>query len=128
MVNNLMRRGFDRDQAITPLGDLAPGMERQTAVDSGQAVFAEDDGVVLSCTARHIRVRYDDGREKTYELSKFVRSNQGTCISQRSIVRKGQRLRRGDADDPADLVPEYVTLPRGVQTESGEIEWSHGRR
>ena len=66
-------------------------------VDSGQAIFAEDDGVVLSCTARQIRVRYDDGAEKTYELSKFVRSNQGTCISQRSIVRKGQRLRRGDA-------------------------------
>jgi len=76
---------------------VATGMEHQTAVDSGQAIFAEDDGVVLSCTARHIRVRYDDGREKTYELSKFVRSNQGTCISQRSIVRKEQRVRRGDA-------------------------------
>jgi DNA-directed RNA polymerase subunit beta len=76
---------------------VATGMERQTAVDSGQAIFAEDDGVVLSCTARQIRVRYDDGTEKTYELSKFVRSNQGTCISQRSIVRKGQRLHRGDA-------------------------------
>jgi DNA-directed RNA polymerase subunit beta len=72
-------------------------MERQTAFDSGQAIFADDDGAVLSCTARQIRVRYDDGSEKTYELSKFVRSNQGTCISQRSIVRKGQRLRRGDA-------------------------------
>jgi len=76
---------------------VATGMERQTAFDSGQAIFAEDDGVILSCTARQIRVRYDDGREKTCELSKFVRSNQGTCISQRSIVRKGQRVGLGDA-------------------------------
>ncbi len=75
---------------------VATGMERQTAFDSGQAIFAEDDGVVLSCTARHIRVRYDDGQEKTYELAKFVRSNQGTCVNQRCIVRKGQRLQRGD--------------------------------
>ncbi len=74
---------------------VATGMERQAAVDSGQAVFAEGDGVVLSCTARHIRVRYDNGEEKTYELGKFVRSNQGTCVNQRAIVNKGQRLEKG---------------------------------
>ena len=74
---------------------VATGMERRAAVDSGQVIFAEDDCLVLSCTARHIRVRYDSGEEKTYDLTRFVRSNQGTCVNQRPIVHRGQRVERG---------------------------------
>ncbi|MDP2950727.1 MAG: DNA-directed RNA polymerase subunit beta [Chloroflexota bacterium] len=75
---------------------VATGMERQAVIDSGQVVFAEDEGEVASSTARHIRVRYDSGQEGVYDLAKFMRSNQGTCINQRPIVRKGQRVQKGE--------------------------------
>ncbi|OGO50188.1 MAG: DNA-directed RNA polymerase subunit beta [Chloroflexi bacterium RBG_16_63_12] len=71
---------------------IATGMERQAAYDSGQVVFAEEDGVVTNVTASEITVRYQKSGERTYPLAKFVRSNQGTCINQRPIVDKGQRV------------------------------------
>jgi DNA-directed RNA polymerase subunit beta len=93
MGSNMQRQAVPLVRPEVPL--VATGMERRAAIDSGQAFFAEDDGLVVNCTARHIRVQYDSGEEKTYELTKFVRSNQGTCINQRSIVHKGQRVEKG---------------------------------
>jgi DNA-directed RNA polymerase subunit beta len=92
MGSNMQRQAVPLVRPEVPL--VATGMERRAAIDSGQAFFAEDDGLVVNCTARHIRVQYDSGEEKTYELTKFVRSNQGTCINQRSIVHKGQRVEK----------------------------------
>jgi DNA-directed RNA polymerase subunit beta len=92
MGSNMQRQAVPLVRPEVPL--VATGMERRAAIDSGQAFFAEDDGLVVNCTARHIRVQYDSGEEKTYELTKFVRSNQGTCINQRSIVYKGQRVEK----------------------------------
>jgi DNA-directed RNA polymerase subunit beta len=94
MGSNMQRQAVPLVRAEVPL--VATGMERRAAIDSGQAFFAEGDGLVVNCTARHIRIQYDSGEEKNYELSKFVRSNQGTCINQRSIVHKGQRVQKGD--------------------------------
>jgi DNA-directed RNA polymerase subunit beta len=93
MGSNMQRQAVPLVRPEVPL--VATGMERRAAIDSGQAFFADDDGLVVNCTARHIRVQYDNGEEKTYELSKFVRSNQGTCVNQRSIVHKGQRVEKG---------------------------------
>jgi DNA-directed RNA polymerase subunit beta len=93
MGSNMQRQAVPLVRPEVPL--VATGMERQAAIDSGQAFFAEDDGVVVNCTARHIRVRYDSGEEKAYELHKFVRSNQGTCVNQRPIVGKDQRVEKG---------------------------------
>jgi DNA-directed RNA polymerase subunit beta len=93
MGSNMQRQAVPLVRPEVPL--VATGMERRAAIDSGQAFFANGEGVVVNCTARHIRVRYDSGEEKTYELSKFVRSNQGTCINQRAIVQKGQRVEKG---------------------------------
>jgi DNA-directed RNA polymerase subunit beta len=93
MGSNMQRQAVPLVRPEVPL--VATGMERRAAIDSGQAFFADDEGVVVNCTARHIRVRYDSGEEKTYELSKFVRSNQGTCVNQRAIVYKGQRVEKG---------------------------------
>jgi DNA-directed RNA polymerase subunit beta len=104
MGSNMQRQAVPLVRPEVPL--VATGMERQAAVDSGQVVFADDNGLVLNCTARHIRVQYDNGEEKTYELPKFVRSNQGTCINQRAIVHKGQRVEKGqplvDSSSTAD--------------------------
>ena len=74
---------------------VSTGMEYHAAMDSGQVVIAEDDGEVTSVTGNHIVVRTGKG-EKTYQLRKYQRSNQSTCIDQRPAVVKGQRVHRGD--------------------------------
>ena len=74
---------------------VATGMEWQAAVDSGQVVTAEDDGEVTSVTGRTVELQTKKGK-KSYKLRKFSRSNQSTCIDQRPIVRKGQRLKKGE--------------------------------
>ncbi len=87
-------------QAVPLLRPRAPivgtGVEYQAARDSGQVVVAQKGGIVKSVTARRIVVLEDDGNERVYELRKFVRSNQDTCINQRPIVQKGQRVEAGD--------------------------------
>uniref|UniRef100_A0A831WXR0 DNA-directed RNA polymerase subunit beta n=1 Tax=Thermorudis peleae TaxID=1382356 RepID=A0A831WXR0_9BACT len=87
-------------QAVPLLRPRAPivgtGVEYQAARDSGQVVVAQAGGIVTSVTARRIVIREDDGNERVYNLRKFVRSNQDTCINQRPIVHKGQRVEAGD--------------------------------
>jgi DNA-directed RNA polymerase subunit beta len=94
MGANMQRQAVPLVRPEAPL--VATGMERRAAADSGQIVVAEGDGWVKSVQGDAITVLYDDGREKTYRLFKFLRSNQGTCLNQRPVVRKGQRVRRGD--------------------------------
>ena len=75
---------------------IGTGLERQVAVDSGIMVEARNAGVVRSVTAGEIVVTPEKSRKKdTYRLIKFQRSNQNTCISQRPIVRVGQKVRKG---------------------------------
>jgi DNA-directed RNA polymerase subunit beta len=93
MGSNMQRQAVPLLCPEAPL--VATGMEGQTAQDSGQVICADGDGEVLSVAAREIKVRYDSGEERTYPLTKFVRSNQGTCISQRPIVAKGERVVSG---------------------------------
>ena len=63
----------------------------------------------MSVDARNIRVQYDSGRVQDFEVIKFLRSNQGTCINQRPIVSRGQRVKKGEV------------LADGPATEKGEI-------
>ena len=93
MGANMQRQAVPLVRPEVPL--VGTGMEGPVAVDSRQVILAEEDGEVLSSTASFLNVRYDSGREERYPLSKFVRSNQGTCISQRPLVRKGDRITRG---------------------------------
>ncbi|MDY7039532.1 MAG: DNA-directed RNA polymerase subunit beta, partial [Chloroflexota bacterium] len=74
---------------------VVTGMEYSAARDSGQVVVAEENGEVVSVTGRQIVVAGENG-QRTYRLRRFNRSNQSTCIDQRPIVSKGQRLERGD--------------------------------
>ncbi len=75
---------------------VSTGMEYAAAIDSGQVVIAEEDGEVVSVTGRYIVVRSTDGHLKTYNLRKYQRSNQSTCIDQRPAVVKGQRVKAGE--------------------------------
>jgi DNA-directed RNA polymerase subunit beta len=78
-------------------------MEYKAAVDSGVCVVAREDGVVESCSADEIVVKEGTGAIRPYKLIKFKRSNQGTCINQRPIVNKGDKIKAGQvlADGPA---------------------------
>ncbi len=74
---------------------VATGMETEAAKHSGQVLFTHNAGLVTSVTGSQIVVTKDNGGEDTYQLSKFVRTNQGTCINQRPIVSNGDRVEVG---------------------------------
>ena len=84
-------------------------MEYKAGVDSGVCILSEEDGVVMSVDANHIRVQYDSGRVQDFDVIKFLRSNQGTCINQIPVVSRGQRVVKGEV------------LADGPSTKNGEI-------
>jgi DNA-directed RNA polymerase subunit beta len=112
-VNRALMGANMQRQAVPLLRPQSPivgtGIERQVAVDSGQVVVSPADGEVTSVTARQITVVDDDGVEHEMRLRKFVRSNQGTCINQRPIVNKGDRVAKGQP------------LADSSSTENGEL-------
>ena len=101
MGSNMQRQAVPLLVTQNPI--VGTGMEYKAGTDSGVCILAEDDGVVMSSDARNIRVQYDSGKIKDYEVIKFLRSNQGTCINQIPVVERGQRVKKGDvlADGPA---------------------------
>ena len=107
MGANMQRQAVPLLKTEAPV--VATGMEYKAAVDSGTIPLAEGDGVVTRVTAREVIVQYDNGEEKTYHLTKFLRSNQSTCINMRPIVDLGERVKKGDV------------LADGPSTDKGEI-------
>ena len=71
---------------------VATGIEHKAAVDSEVCIKAEKTGTVTAVSADEITVKYDDGEVKTYRLTKFARSNAGTCVNQRPIVTVGEQV------------------------------------
>ncbi|MCI9196145.1 MAG: DNA-directed RNA polymerase subunit beta, partial [Angelakisella sp.] len=100
-------------QAVPLLRTEAPivgtGMEYKAAVDSGVVVVSKHAGTVERVDATRVDIRTDSGELVTYDVIKFLRSNQGTCINQRPIVEKGDRVEAGDV------------LADGAATQNGEI-------
>jgi DNA-directed RNA polymerase subunit beta len=80
---------------VTEAPIVATGIEHQSAVDSEVCVVAKGDGVVTKVSATDITVRYDAGDVQNYKLTKFARSNQGTCVNQRPNVNAGDRVKEG---------------------------------
>ena len=107
MGANMQRQAVPLLQSQAPI--VGTGMEYKAGTDSGVCILAEDDGIVMSVDARTIRVQYDNGTVKDYEVIKFLRSNQGTCFNQKPIVSRGQRVKKGEV------------LADGPATENGEI-------
>ncbi len=101
MGSNMQRQAVPLIKTEAPI--VGTGMEYKAAVDSGVALVAQQSGVVDRVTANEIIVRSQDGQQHYYSLTKFLRSNQGTCINQRPVVEKGQTVEKGDviADGPA---------------------------
>jgi DNA-directed RNA polymerase subunit beta len=114
-------------QAVPTLRPEAPyigtGVEGRAAHDAGELVVAEDDGQVTEVSGASITVQYD-GQQKpvTYRLSKFRRSNQGTCINQKPLVNSGERVTKGDilADGPST---HHGELALGKNLLVGFLPW-----
>jgi len=100
---------------VTEAPVVATGIEHKCAVDSGVVVVAEGDGVISRVNGTSISVKYDNGTITDYQLMKFSRSNQGTCINQRPIVKAGERVVAGDviADGPSTSEGE-ISLGKNV--------------
>ena len=107
MGSNMQRQAVPLMITQSPI--VGTGMEYRAGTDSGVCVLAEGDGVVSSVDANNVRVLYDDGEIKDYQVIKFLRSNQGTCINQIPVVDKGDRVKKGDV------------LVDGPATKNGEI-------
>jgi DNA-directed RNA polymerase subunit beta len=93
MGSNMQRQAVPLLRPEAPL--VATGMEAEAAKYSGQVLMAQNAGVVTSVTNTQITVAKDNGEEDIYPLLKFVRTNQGTCINQRPVVHKGDRVEPG---------------------------------
>ena len=101
MGANMQRQAVPLMVTETPI--VATGIEHKCAVDSEVCVKAAGDGVVTKVSATGITVRYDDGQIIDHKLTKFARSNQGTCVNQRPNVEVGERVAFNQiiADGPA---------------------------
>ncbi len=112
-VNRALMGANMQRQAVPLLRPQSPicgtGIERQIAIDSGQVLVSATDGEVVSATARRVEVIDERGELHTYYLRKFVRSNNGTCINQRPIVKKG------------DWVVAGQVVADSSSTEKGEL-------
>jgi DNA-directed RNA polymerase subunit beta len=126
MGSNMQRQAVPLIQPQAPL--IGTGMEIQTAQDSGQVVLAQIDGVVDSVAADRVVVRDAEGQLHEHRLRKFVRSNQGTCINQRPIVVRGQRVRAGtsladsSSTDQGELALGQNVLVAFMSWEGGNFE------
>lgn len=118
MGSNMQRQAVPLLKTEAPL--VGTGMEAKVASDSRALKIAEADGVVLECDSTKIVVEYDmheterltsfeDRKIRTYNLTKFYRTNQDTCINQKPLVKEGQRIKKGDI------------LADGHATENGEL-------
>ncbi len=94
MGSNMQRQAVPLLRPEAPV--VGTGMEFQSALDSGQVIVARAAGEVVSATSDQIVVLEEDGTRRTYPLRKYNRSNQSTCIDQRPIVFKGDRVKAGD--------------------------------
>ena len=101
---------------------VATGIEHKAAVDSEVCLKAEKAGTVTAVSATHITIKYDDGDVQTYQLTKFARSNAGTCVNQRPIVVVGDRVESNQiiADGPSCSGGE-VALGKNVLI--GFVNW-----
>jgi len=107
MGSNMQRQAVPLLRTESPI--VGTGMEYKAAKDSGVVVCARNAGVVEKVSADEIIIKTDDGELDTYKLIKFLRSNQGTCINQKPIVMKGERVEKG------------MIISDGPSTDNGEI-------
>ena len=105
MGSNMQRQSVPLLKPQAPL--VGTGIESRVARDSGQVIQSSVAGVVTSVTGKHVVVTDDQGQEYSHKLTKFARTNQGTCFNQRSAVSKG------DIVKTADILADSSSTDRG---------------
>ena len=126
MGSNMQRQAVPLLRPEAPI--VGTGMERQAAVDSGQVVVSQVDGEVVSVTGKRIVIEDAQGRQHTYPLRRFNRSNQSTCIDQRPVVNKGERVTVGQvladssSTDMGELALGQNVLVAFMSWEGGNYE------
>ena len=120
MGSNMQRQAVPLMMTEAPV--VGTGMEYKAALDSGVVIIAEEGGVVEQASAEQVTIRTELGKKDIYKLAKFMRSNQGTCINQRPIVKRGQKINAGDviADGPSTDMGE---LALGKNPLIGFMSW-----
>src|SRR5699024_7766984 len=109
MGANMQRQAVPLLKAESPI--VGTGIEYKAAKDSGVMILAKRSGVVERVCSNRVLVKRDsDGQIDEYKLLKFTRSNQGSCINHRPIVRRGDRIEKGDviADGPSTDMGEIA--------------------
>jgi DNA-directed RNA polymerase subunit beta len=113
MGSNMMAQAVPLVRPEIPI--VSTGMEPYASIDSGQLVVADEDGEVVSVTGRAIQIREKSGNIHTYNLQKYRRSNQSTCIDQRPAVIKGQQVKKGQIiGDSSSSVNGNLALGQNV--------------
>jgi DNA-directed RNA polymerase subunit beta len=107
MGSNMQRQAVPLLKPEAPI--IGTGMEHKIAYDSGVMVLSKTDGVVTFVSADKITVKSGDGVDYDYEVQKFTKSNQGTCINQRPLVKQGETVKKGSI------------LADGHSTQNGEL-------
>ncbi|EGD51784.1 DNA-directed RNA polymerase, beta subunit [Thermoanaerobacter ethanolicus JW 200] len=120
MGSNMQRQAVPLIKPEAPI--IGTGIEYKAAVDSGVVVLAKNDGVVEKVAADKVVIRTKDGRRDEYNLLKFKRSNQGTCINQRPIVNEGDEVKKGQVicDGPST---DHGELALGKNVLVGFMPW-----
>ncbi len=115
MGSNMQRQAVP---LLTPdVSVVSTGMERQAASDSGQVLVSDISAEVISVQGHRVIVRTEDGKEQTFHLRKYERSNQSTCIDQRPVVRKGDMIKPGDIiADSSSTYDGHLALGHDVLT------------
>ena len=113
MGSNMQRQAVPLLKPEAPV--VGTGIEYKAACDSGVVLLSRENGVVTRVTADEITIRGESGEEMRYHLTKFARSNQGTCINQHPIVKEGEMVKKGQviADGPSTDEGE-ISLGRNV--------------
>jgi len=120
MGSNMQRQSVPLILPQKPI--VGTGLENQIAIDSGMTLNAQVSGIVNSVTATKIIVKDKSGKKRTYQLQKYLRSNQQTCINHRPIVWKGEKVKSGQilTDGPAITSGE---LALGQNVLVGYMPW-----
>lgn len=94
MGTNMQRQAVPCIKPDAPI--VGTGVERRAAIDSGHTIIASDDGVVVSVSGKHVEFQTKEGHLHRYDLVKFQRTNNSTCLNQRPVVNRGQKMYAGE--------------------------------
>ena len=107
MGSNMQRQAVPL--LITQRPVVGTGLEKRAAKDSGMVSVSEVDGEVIRVVGEEIHIKDNSGKVHQYQLLKYIRSNQDTCINQKPLVRAGQKVKAGDV------------IADGASTHMGEL-------